>query len=483
MPMKIEAAAVTQKRPSADYNNDSVNINGKVFSREIIKNGYKGSGVVSGDVYFALASSDVDGFADAAVAAFNDNADGFKSQSPESVFIEFFDNCREALKRTEYDSTELVCSNLYASGRKVVVAFNGKAAVYKCSENNCVRISETVVDDNGVNTCVFPDVAAGEIYILVSPGVTATLSDKDIDDICKVSDGSVKRIVNLISKVALSKEGKDAGSAIAVKILETALDTDEVTPAFVPDFSAVVPEETVSEASADAEDAAVIENGDGSNVHTENADAEDDSDMKIIVGDTGMEAKDDYTEMIDEFEEADRAANGSDNEDENEDEDNDSSGLSSKLFIAVGAVIALVVICIVVVFVVRGFGGKEETTTLETTTAEETTEEATTEEDTTEEETSEEETTEEETAAPEETTTRRTTPVVTPAVPTTTQPATTEPATTEPSTTEPSTTEPSTTEPSTTEPSTTEPASTAAPETQSPETQSPETQAPETSAE
>ena len=98
MPMKIEAAAVTQQRPSAEFNNDSVNINGKVFSREIIKNGYKGSGVVSGDVYFALASSDVDGFADAAVAAFNDNAVDFRNNAPETVLNDFFDNCREALQ-------------------------------------------------------------------------------------------------------------------------------------------------------------------------------------------------------------------------------------------------------------------------------------------------------------------------------------------------------------------------------------------------
>ena len=59
MPMKVEAAIVTQKRPLALYNTDSVNVNGKVMPREVIKNGYKGSGILSGNVYFALTSSGV----------------------------------------------------------------------------------------------------------------------------------------------------------------------------------------------------------------------------------------------------------------------------------------------------------------------------------------------------------------------------------------------------------------------------------------
>ena len=66
MPMKVEAAIVTQKRAEASFNTDSVNVNGKVFPRDVIKNGYKGSGVLSGNAFFALASSDIDGFADAA---------------------------------------------------------------------------------------------------------------------------------------------------------------------------------------------------------------------------------------------------------------------------------------------------------------------------------------------------------------------------------------------------------------------------------
>ncbi len=441
MPMKIEAAAVTQKRPSAEFNNDSVNINGKVFSREIIKNGYKGSGVVSGDVYFALASSGVDGFADAAVAAFNDNAADFRNNAPENVLVDFFDNCREALQRTEHESSELVCSNLYASGRKVVIALNGNAAVYKCADNSCVRVSDTNVNDSGVHTRVFPDVDPGDIFILVSPGVTSALSDKDIDDICKVSDGSVKRIVNLISKVALSKDGTEAGSAIAVKILETALDTEEVAPVLVPDFSEVIPEDGTDTVSS----------------------TEDDSDMKIFAADKTAETKDEYTEMIDEFEEADAAANGTPEEYEDDVvEEETASGLKGKILIAVAALIALVVVCVVVVFVVRGFGNNEETTTLE----ESTTEESTTEEETTEEETTEEETTEETTA---ETTTRRQQTVVPPTTqPSTTQAPVTEPTTAAPPVTEPTTAAPPVTEPTTAAPPVTEPTTAAPPETQAP---------------
>lgn len=464
MPMKIEAAAVTQKRPAAEFNNDSVNINGKVFSREIIKNGYKGSGIVSGDVYFALASSCIDGFADAAVAAFNENAASFGSQSPESVLGEFFANCEEAISRTEHAADSLVSSNLYASGRKVVIALNGNTAAYKFSGEVCVRCAASETNDKGVSTCIYPDVSEGDIYILVSPGVTATLSDKDIEDICKVSDGSVKRIVNLISKVALSKDGTESGSAIAVKILETALDTEDVAPVILPDFSDVAPESTADAAEEVTEE-----------VHNEQV--EDDSDMKIIGAEIPVAEKDEYTEMIDEFEEADAAANAQESDSEEtdeEDEETGDSGKKGKILVAVGAVIALIVVCLVVVFVVRGFGGAEETTADETTTVEETTEEETTEEETTEEETTEEETTEEETTA-EETTTRRATPVVTPS---TTRPATT----TQPATTEAPTTSAPTTEANTTAApeSTTATNTTAAPE---PSTEANTTAAPEPSSE
>lgn len=466
MPMKIEAAAVTQKRPAAEFNNDSVNINGKVFSREIIRNGYKGSGIVSGDVYFALASSGVDGFADAAVAAFNENAASFGSQLPEAVLGEFFDNCAEALSRTSHSSDALVCANLYAGGRKVVIAFNGNAAAYKFNGETCVRVSATSVSESGVSTCVFPDVAAGEIYILVSPGVTATLSDKDIEDICKVSDGSVKRIVNLISKVSLSKEGTDAGSAIAVNILETALDDENVAPVVLPDFSDVAPE------NKDVLDESVA---------VDNDSEENDSDMKIVGATAPVEIKDSYTEMIDEFEEADAASHNAE-DDSVEDEEETISGKKGKILIAVGAVIALIVVCLVVVFVVKGFGGQEETTVDETTTVEETTEEETTEEEsTTEEETTEEETTEEETTEAE-TTTRRQTPGV---VPTTQAPTTQAPTTQAPTTEAPTTEAPTTEAPPTAAPSTEAPSETSttqAPATETPSEETPSEETPATEA-
>ena len=467
MPMKIEAAAVTQKRPAAEFNNDSVNINGKVFSREIIRNGYKGSGIVSGDVYFALASSGVDGFADAAVAAFNENAASFGSQLPEAVLGEFFDNCAEALSRTSHSSDALVCANLYAGGRKVVIAFNGNAAAYKFNGETCVRVSATSVSESGVSTCVFPDVAAGEIYILVSPGVTATLSDKDIEDICKVSDGSVKRIVNLISKVSLSKEGTDAGSAIAVNILETALDDENVAPVVLPDFSDVAPE------NKDVLDESVA---------VDNDSEENDSDMKIVGATAPVEIKDSYTEMIDEFEEADAASHNAEDDSVEDEEEETISGKKGKILIAVGAVIALIVVCLVVVFVVKGFSGQEETTVDETTTVEETTEEETTEEEsTTEEETTEEETTEEETTEAE-TTTRRQTPVV---VPTTQAPTTQAPTTEAPTTEAPTTEAPTTEAPPTAEPSTEAPSETSttqAPATETPSEETPSEETPATEA-
>ncbi len=276
MPMKVEAAIVTQKRPSAEYNTDSVNINGKVFSRDVIKNGYKGSGVISGNVYFALTSSGVDGFADAAVAAFNERAEMFGvSRDVRNVFSGFYEDCRAALLKIDREPEELVCSCLYAGGRKAVLAHNCNAALFfvragKCSLIETIKVSDTVAD---YSSSIYPDVAAEDIFILASPGISEVLAQKDIEDICKVSDGSVKRIVNLISKVALARQGDKAVSIIAVKILETDAKEEQLEGGFVADFSDVAAtqtsEDSVTEKNEAAEEKIIVEIEDNAPVQEE----------------------------------------------------------------------------------------------------------------------------------------------------------------------------------------------------------------------
>ncbi len=428
MPMKVEAAIVTQKRPEAVYNTDSVNVNGKVMPREVIKNGYKGSGVLSGSVYFALTSSDVEGFADASVAAFNERAELFsRAREPMSVFGGFFEDCRGALLNMNRSADELVGAGFYAGGRKAVIAHNGATKIYLqrlgvASPVTTEKVADTTADFSGA---VFSDVCEGDIFILLSPGAAEVLGDKEIEDILRISDGSVKRIVNYVLKVALAADGDKAVSAIAVKVLETAIEEEIAVPAFVPDFGEDKKEETAEPAEAASEETAEVaaesaeETVDEAVEEPAQTEAADEDDISSIFAKNALEMFEsaDVTGDIAEkndaelyTEELDNIAEAPENEDSEESEapeKQENKKSRTPLFVILGIMLAVSVALIIAFVVVPAFSDNgEETTIEETTTEEESTVEETTEEESTEEETTEEETTEEKTTA-EETTTRR----------------------------------------------------------------------------
>ncbi len=455
MPMKVEAAIVTQKRPEAAYNTDSVNVNGKVMPREVIKNGYKGSGIISGSVYFALTSSSVEGFADATVTAFNERAELFsRARDPISVFSGFFEDCRGALLNMNRSPEELVSAGFYASGRKAVIAHNGDTKIYLqrlgvCTPVTSARVEDTIAD---FNSSTFNDVCVGDIFILLSPGAAEVLSVKEIEDILKISDGSVKRIVNYILKVALANEGSKAVSAIVVKVLETALDEEIKVPAFVPDFSGIKEAEEVTENVAVAEEkqasqtqAAEIEEPADvpAAVSSEEAQTSDIAEEQPMQTENEIE-KDDIAavfsknalEMFDEKNEAETTSevedsmasasvgiemteaisvpdgDNADSKEADEEIETNDNGKNNKsrtsLFVILGIVLVFAIGIIFAAAVIPAFSGDDsEETTTEETTLEETAseEESTIEEETTEKETTEKETTEKATQA--ETTTRR----------------------------------------------------------------------------
>ncbi len=449
MPMKVEAAIVTQKRPEAVYNTDSVNVNGKVMPREVIKNGYKGSGVLSGSVYFAITSSDVEGFADASVMAFNERAELFaRSREPMSVFSGFFEDCRGALLNMERSENDLVCAGFYARGRKAVIARNGATKIYLqrlgvTAPVTTEKVADTTADFSGA---VFSDVCEGDIFILLSPGAAEALGDKEIEDILRISDGSVKRVVNYILKVALAADSDKAVSAVVVKVLETAPEEEITGSVFVPDYGEEKEEalenteeseeataENTEEAEAyakeaepDAEEADSAEEADESAeevvspAETEKsaqAASDETDDISAVFARNALEMFENaevldeasdkneevlYTEELEtaaEFEEAETAEAVTV-------EKNDGKKSRTPLFVILGIMLAVSVSLIIAFFVVPAFSGNgEETTVEETTTEEESTDEETTDEETTVDESAEEETTEEITTA-EETTTR-----------------------------------------------------------------------------
>lgn len=454
MPIKVEAAVVTQKQPTAAFNTDSININGKVFPREIIKNGYKGSGVISGNSYFVLSSSAVEGFADATVAAFNNRAETFDvSRDARNVFSGFYEDCRSALLNMDRDENQLKSACLYACGRKTVLACNYDSGLFmfrngEFSEVNTEQAQATVAN---YKNRVFSDITAGDIFLLVSSAVSEVLTQKDFGDICKISDGSVKKIVSIVSKVALSKNPSGAVSVFAVKILETAVEdedslgfasvftsreNEENTPA-ISDETAVKNEnpESVSEEKAEENTADSVFVAPASEVEntvenvadinyatdTETAKNIDDSSSNPLDIDNVFDEAESVTDeqKVAEFtfdenvnlSENDENANENTDDEENTEEENSEQGGNKrvKLFIALFSLVALSVFLFIVIFFVRVFSnppaddvnGTEESSsqTEESTTDEEN--ESETENETTET-TSEDETTSEETSSKKE---------------------------------------------------------------------------------
>ncbi len=451
MPMKVEAAVVTEKQAAAVFNTDSININGKTFPEEVLKNGYKGSGVVSGNVHFALASSMIEGFSGATVRAFEERADKFPvTRDPKNIFSGFFEDCRSALLNMKKQAEELGCACLYASGRTITVAGNGDAGLYamrfgSCSEVISEKAENTVAD---YNLAVISDVNENDIYILLSPAAAKALTVKDIDDICTVSDGSVKRIVSLISKVASANGAEGAVTVIAVKVLETASEKEISSAGFMPDFAAMEkmlygdeaennasePVNAEGNTAVTAEEKAVEEvaeavqeevpAGDTAEIaaEAETAEADIQEDAYVENGSTAEAVPVNVDETASDTEITDSSEALEEISDENTDDNTEDKAVSGKsdkktrimLFSILGIMFAISV-ALIGLIAVELLADKLPVADTTVNATEETTEEETTEEETTGEETTEEETTEEEAATNNEETTTKRSSVSTPA--------------------------------------------------------------------
>ena len=214
MPIKVEAAVVAQKRGNAAFNSDSVNINGKLLSRESLQNGYKGTGEMSGTVYFSMSSSDIEGFPEAAVAAFNECAEKFKDGTsvPSEVITGYFKDSVYALGEMGHKSSELVSSVLYLSGNTVIMAKSGNTQMYTYAASGLTNVTPALfaTEDGAAQygLCTFPSVAVGDIFLLLTDGAHKVLSPEQIQDIV-LSAGNCVDTCNGIIDGANLLEGPD----------------------------------------------------------------------------------------------------------------------------------------------------------------------------------------------------------------------------------------------------------------------------------
>lgn len=254
MIIKADAAAVTLKRSGTAYNNDSININGKVPSLDSANAGYKGAGAMSTPFAVALSSSERNGFAAAALTALNDRITALKQSGDDyaQVLSDYFCDSEYALEKSRCSSSFLATSVLYGYGSSIVAARMGSAQLYRYSDGVLSPVGIVIKpgDDHvPFSSCeLIENAADGDFFILCSGGVFSVLDTDEITAILVSANGSAKRAAQGLTAAALAKDGsEDAVSLIVLRIFA------DDAPAVLP-ILPVTPEEAAAAAIAEEAD-------------------------------------------------------------------------------------------------------------------------------------------------------------------------------------------------------------------------------------
>ena len=257
MPVKVEAAVITQKGTAAQFNSDSININKKVLPREVAANGYKGAGIVSGKSFFALACADVESCADAAVVSLNERSEQFLASSADvqDIFSDFYMDITGALTEMGHNSSAFSCALFYADEKSVVISQTGSVKCFRYSEEKLYFVDPILSDHadalSQYGCCRFEDVKNGDLFFLMDANVADSLNNELLESIANKCAGNTKVAVKLLmSKV---DSALNAG-AFVLKILK---DEEEI---IAPALNVAQAEETAVVPSTVTEDEETVEN-------------------------------------------------------------------------------------------------------------------------------------------------------------------------------------------------------------------------------
>lgn len=224
MPFKVEAAVITRKGTSAQFNSDSININKKVLPREVSANGYKGAGTVSGKAFFALAGADVESCADAAVVSLNERSGQFLADAADvqNIFADFFKDITGALNEMGHSSSAFSCALFYADENEAVISQTGAVKCFRYSDEKLYFVDPILTDHSDAlsqyGSCRFDDVKDGDLFFLLDENVAAALNNELLETVCKQCAGNPKIAVKLLlSRVS---DELNAG-AFALKVFKT----------------------------------------------------------------------------------------------------------------------------------------------------------------------------------------------------------------------------------------------------------------------
>ena len=227
MSMSVEAALISRKSASLSFNTDGINAAGKIWPREVVHgDGIQAAGNFQDKPYFVLSSAKEKGTAESAADLFRSCVTEFNANGSnyEELISDFLHSFASALNDSGMKSSDCDFSIFAASDDKAFVAKSGTSKVFIYSDDICreATVPMQTHEDNASSYGVlcYPNVRAGDIFILLTKTMADLLPAEMIESICEKAAGDIKKAVKLISSLAKKNGCEDAISAIVIKVTD-----------------------------------------------------------------------------------------------------------------------------------------------------------------------------------------------------------------------------------------------------------------------
>lgn len=289
MSFTIRTAALTQKASGCTFNGDSLNMNGRVLSVESADAGFRGAGKMASPFVLALASSDCNGVASAALTALNDRIPSLKSDCDNFPVIlsDYFADSSYALEKSGNAPDSLAISVLFGYADNLIAARMGDVRIYRWSADALLEVGFVPEEEGEAmpeSSCeLIEDVYDGDFYVLCTEGVWGTLTETEIIAKLRAAGDDEKQIVRLLASACVSKAKDKNVSVFVARIVSDVVapvaedDSDmrivEVAPSSAP---VEVPVETPVAPVAEEEEEAVVEEESNVYIPENEADAYED---------------------------------------------------------------------------------------------------------------------------------------------------------------------------------------------------------------
>lgn len=255
--MKAEAVVITKPDKNLNYNGANINMNGKVLLADVVDKGYKGAGILTGDVVLCTASGNRETKAAQTamdilsqhIPAIKRSGDSFSAEADS-----FFNHAFRELSMQTGDYESFSATLLYNHSSSVYIANTGDNAVYTFDGMYLDEINfaeETDKKDENIPTSdinfkTITDIRPNTRIIVLSKEVYEYTTDEQILDILMNSVSTKQACQKLIDQA--SENG--AESYVTVLI-------ENLTPVEVPVADAVPPKndgENYSESDEESTD-------------------------------------------------------------------------------------------------------------------------------------------------------------------------------------------------------------------------------------